>query len=196
MSIQLHPFELYILRQFSNQSWYYPNIMNWLLSQNYNPQSSDYAIYALRSKGFLDTYYDNTGQYFAISLSGRSILLGQSSPFVDYNPRIDNPHIPTPSELQSIRLTQELDNELKRKTVENFDLQKENFNLQKLSFDSQKGKTEFDKVMTIISVSFAFISLAISTVTALSSNYEIMYKIVKNTITNEKQIPVIKPIKK
>jgi hypothetical protein len=196
MIYQLHPFELYVLRQFLNKNWYYPNIMNLLFNQQFNPNSSDYAIYSLRSNGFLNTYYDNFGQYFVLTQNGHLQLSSQNVSFTVYNPSIDRPHIPTLSELQSMNLTKQQDDELKQKTLENLELQKENFKLQKESLDSQKGKTKFDKAMTIFTVLFAFLSLLVSIVTALSSNYEIMYKIIKNTIANEKPAPNIKPIKK
>ncbi|PWK16943.1 hypothetical protein LV89_04601 [Arcicella aurantiaca] len=125
MTNQLHQFELYVLRKFSDRNWYYTTIMDKLIKDGFYSQNIDYAIYSLRLKGHLLTYFDQIGQFFQLSNLGRETLLTENNPFLSPSKVL----VPTPTttELQNLKLIKEQDNI-------SAELAKTNTKYQKLAF--------------------------------------------------------------
>lgn len=147
-SIQLHPFELFILRQFRKRPLSNYEIMHFLTKvKGIKKQESYFAISQLRAKWLLNTYYDNKGnQYFALNSTSISYLNSLNSTVtVNYttsiiqNFALEYPK-PTQLELLNIKQAQQNDHEIKLLTIENL--------------KNQKSKNTFDKgiaVLTLIS---------------------------------------------
>ena len=183
-SIHLHPFESYILSQFQNKNLYNDEIMNFLTSQGINQQESYFAISQLRAKYLLNTYYDYRGnQYFTLNSIGTDYLHSLGSNItVNYatttvqNFAFEYPK-PTQIELENIEQSRRYDEEIKRLTIDNFNL--------------QKRKSTFDK---IISVS----TLITTILTLLYLLFPIQFAKCLDIITSKiaTEIPNEKPVKK